>query len=280
MEQNRTIVIVRLLGGLGNQLFQYACGKSLALHKNARLLLDLRYFEYYSQWTSYYRNFELFAFNIDAEILSEETIEWLQEELINCEDDVISTYECIDSIDLPCYLSGNWQSWKYFSMVEPQIRKDFSFQKEKLPPPVREFGHILCESASVAVHIRRTDFNLHKNILPLDYYQNAVSYMNEQILNPVYYIFSDDPEWVEHSFSIPCNFQLIKGNSGLEDFYLMSCCQHAIIANSTFSWWAAWLSDNTGKVIVIPEKWYLSPQLNKKSSEIDIVPPGWKTIRW
>lgn len=280
MEKDRAIVIVRLLGGLGNQLFQYACGEALALHKNARLLLDLRYFEYYAQWTSYYRSYELSPFLIDAEILSDEFIDRLQEELTCCEDEVISTYECIDSIELPCYLSGNWQSWKYFSTVESQIRKKFTFRKDMFSLSIWEFGEILSKSASVAVHIRRTDYSFHENILPLDYYKNAITYMDERLMKPIYYIFSDDPEWVEYAFNIPCSFQIVKGNSGLEDFYLMSCCRHAIIANSTFSWWAAWLSDNKEKVIVMPEKWYLSSKLNKKSIEIDIVPPDWKTIGW
>lgn len=272
------IVIVRLLGGVGNQLFQYACAKSLAYQRDARLILDLRFFDFYASQTSYYRNYELYAFSILAETLSNDVAAQLESEFKYYENELIGPYENIEIVELPCYLNGNWQSWKYFNSIESEIRKEFTFKKEIFSSSIIESACELFDRPSIAIHVRRTDYCLHNNLLSLTYYRNAISYVKEQIPSSQFYIFSDDPEWVGNFFDISCSFEIIKGNSGLEDLYLMSSCRHHIIANSTFSWWAAWLNSNPQKLVVAPGIWYPSITDSVKSMDIEIIPPGWICI--
>jgi hypothetical protein len=275
LTHGRLIVIVRLLGGVGNQLFQYACARALAYRRNARLILDLRFFDTYAQWTSYFRNYELYAFHILAETLSIEMLEQLDGEFKYYECDVIGPCEDIETVEFPCYLNGNWQSWKYFSSIESIIRKEFAFKKEIFSSPITKLAYELSGKPSVAIHLRRTDYSQYNNILSLAYYQNAVSYIKKSIPSLQFYVFSDDPEWVSSFLDIPCYFEIIKGNSGLEDLYLMISCRHHIIANSTFSWWAAWLCDNPHKLVIAPDVWYPSINGSVRSMDIDIIPPGW-----
>ncbi len=268
------VIVIRLLGGLGNQMFQYACARSLANHTGSRIILDTCLYDH----NVAYRKYELSVFAIKADVLSDGILPQLPDELNVYEEDSWCTYEKgFYDTELPCFLIGYWQSWKYFQSIGENIRADFCFRDELISPEVKRFEMSLSQASSVGIHIRRTDYaNNPQGILPLQYYQHAVEWIQHKVNDPVFYVFSDDPDWIESYFDIPVQFQIIRGHSGMEDMYLMSRCQHNIIANSSFSWWAAWLNSNPDKMVIAPQKWLLGEDLDV--TDTDLIPPEWVCI--
>jgi hypothetical protein len=178
-------------------------------------------------------------------------------------------------IDCHAYIRGYWQSWKYFQPIEQLLRSELIFQIETFPSQVKFFGKMLKETSSVSIHIRRTDYaqNPHLGILPVDYYYKAVEYFKNKNSKINFYVFSDDSSWVESVFEIPSSFEVVRGPSCIEDLYLMSCCQYNIIANSSYSWWAAWLNNNPDKLVIAPQIWKIGERLDV--TETDLIPPKW-----
>lgn len=175
-------------------------------------------------------------------------------------------------------LFGCWQSEDYFSDIADTIRKDFTFQG------ISEQNYSLAEKLqkenSVSVHIRRGDYLLPENqklfggICTLEYYQEAISLICNRVPSCRFYIFTNDPGWVKENFSF-LDYQLVDWNTGADsyqDMYLMSQCRHHIIANSSFSWWGAWLGNAPGKIVVAPKKWLADRDWNR------VVPEGWEKI--
>jgi len=269
----RTIV-VRLMHGLGNQMFQYACAKALAHRTNSKLLIDTRFYDTIPENTTP-REYELSAFELEVDVLNEPQLSGVS----ICKEKFWYKYdERINDIKLPCYLTGYWQSEKYFKSIEESVRMDFRFKDSHISPKVKKLGVELSQaSSSVSIHIRRTDYAVYPHsFLPLHYYQRAVEYIQEKLTKPIFYVFSDDPDWVEQHLDIPAPFQVIRGHSGIEDMYLMSQCQHNIIANSTFSWWAAWLNQNQDKVVIAPKDYLFATSLDVENT--DILPPEWVCV--
>lgn len=161
-----------------------------------------------------------------------------------------------------CYLFGYWQDLRYFQKYEEQIRNELTFKSN--PNLVnREWLDQIVRSNAVCIHIRRgdylTDVNTYSSagVCNLDYYYNAINIINEHVANPVYYIFSDDSDWVESNLKLEGTCFYIKHNSesdAVEDLRLMQACKHHILSNSTFSWWSAWLS-NSGGIVITPAIW-------------------------
>jgi len=273
------IIISKITGGLGNQLFQYAFAKKLALETGATLLLDIqRYTTTFSIFTR--RNLELFYFPIHAEILTNEHLKRLPDELFLLEETCHLIYEeiSIHDTDFPLYIRGYWQSWKYLNPTAQILRSELHFQTEKFSTQVRSFGRMLSETFSVGIHIRRTDYakNPQLGILPVNYYCRAAHFFKQMSIDFTFYVFSDDPDWVEANLNIQSPFQVVRGYSSFEDFYLMSQCQNNIIANSSFSWWAAWLNPNPDKIVVVPQFWHLGEGLD--ISKTDLIPPEWISL--
>ena len=159
------------------------------------------------------------------------------------------------------YLDGFWQSWKYFENIELQIRKLFKF-KSKLSEKNKLFVNQIRGTNSVAVHVRRGDYlkleAIYGNICTIEYYNRAIDVINQTIEHPTFYFFSNDMEWTRSIFGCKENYIYVEGNgedSGDIDMQLMSECRHQIIANSSFSWWAAYLNDNVQKKVICPERW-------------------------
>lgn len=172
---------------------------------------------------------------------------------------------------------GFWQSEKYFLPAKTKVRTAFSFQEEKLSEKTKEAAAVLCNSNSVSVHIRRGDYLQHTDVFGLctkDYYEKAISYIREKVYTPSFVFFSDDMEWVKQN--IKCEHALYvtwnQGEESWQDMYLMSQCKHNIIANSSFSWWGAWLNPNTEKIVVAPKQWFLY------SNNYDILPECWERL--
>lgn len=179
------------------------------------------------------------------------------------------------------YVSGYWQSEKYFSEFRGEIRAEFSF-KTPLSQKNIELSERIKSLNSVSMHIRRNDFvnnvqiNATHGLCSIDYYQASMKYIFERIKNPYFFIFSDDLVWVKDNLKIgyPCEF--VGHNQGVEsynDMRLMSFCQHHIIANSSFSWWGAWLNPNENKIVIAPQRWFLDDTNNQ-----DLIPQDWVTL--
>ena len=177
------------------------------------------------------------------------------------------------------YYIGYWQSWKYFKDIEKRIKRDFSFDEKLLPLSNREILSKIRNTNSVSIHIRRGDYignSIYDNIATSDYYYKATDYIKKNVKNPFYFIFTNDPEWCKVNMMLP-NSLIVDINSGVDsywDMFLMSQCKHNIIANSSFSWWGAWLNEHENKIVIAPRKW-----INEDSANIDdIIPPTWKRI--
>ena len=152
---------------------------------------------------------------------------------------------------------GYWQSYKYYNGLEEKIRRCFTFKTELLSDRTRELARRINDINSISVHVRRGDY-LNQNgmnfVMPIAYYKNAIHYINSHVDNPQYVIFSDDIEWTikELALNDAIFVDWNKGKDSWQDMYLTSQCKHNIIANSSFSWWGAWLNKNTDKIVYAP----------------------------
>lgn len=182
-----------------------------------------------------------------------------------------------------CCLIGNWQSEKYFENIKDKIRADFRFRDFSDDRNIK-ISHKMKQENSVAIHIRKgIDYKtniIFKNTCPIDYYQRAISYIKAHVENPIFYIFTDNKEWVKEHFTnfdyILCDWNPTNGKQNYLDMQLMSCAKHNIIANSTYSWWGAWLNMNPNKIVIAPALWF-NP-INKLYSQVEIVPQDWITL--
>jgi hypothetical protein len=176
------------------------------------------------------------------------------------------------------YLDGYWQTEKYFREIENVIRREFSFKAEPNSQNA-EMANGIRHVNAVAVHVRRGDYvhDPHTNQLhgtcPLEYYREAARLIASQASKPHFFVFSDEPDWVTVNLDLEWPTTFVSQNNlenGYEDLRLMALCQHHIIANSSFSWWGAWLA-NSGGIIVAPKKWSNSADPDTR----DLIPNGW-----
>lgn len=287
------MIFSRLIGGLGNQMFQYAIGRSLAIVNNCELKLDISGFENYALHNGY----ELDIFNIKAGIANSEDVSRListQSRLMSFIYRKLRVKKSTHFLEksftfdpnffdakLPVYLDGYWQSYKYFESIEPQLRQEFSLKNPLSGLNLQISEHISSVNA-VSVHLRRGDYvsNKHTNsvhgVCSLDYYHAAIQTITEHVKNPVFFIFSDDIAWVKDNLTISPNATFIDHNTGKQsynDMYLMSLCQHHVIANSSFSWWGAWLGANPEKIIIAPKQWFTNDTVTD-----DLIPESWMRL--
>jgi hypothetical protein len=273
------VVIVRLKGGLGNQFFQYATGYSLSKRLGCELKLDISFYE---QKTS--RAFDLGAFSIESEIATErESIDLgaplnFENKLIRklklsplllpnyLEESKSFIYDArIDLIDQPIYLDGYWQNLNYFEQYREELSRLF-VPRIKISEQFEQYLDQIKASQSVSIHVRRGDYvndphtqSIH-GTCDLNYYKKAIEFIGSKVKSPTYFIFSDDIDWCVQNFDfLKDKVYIGKTTSALEDFQLMRNCQSNIIANSTFSWWAAWLTskqnNSLAAEVVLPSRW-------------------------
>jgi len=282
---NLRMIVVKLKGGLGNQLFQYAAAKQISIKFNTPLVLDLSFFESKSQkHTS--RIYELDKFNIDTRVA-----DYNESKKINSSP--LSKIRLNKLTDknfwfkqyfirlLPFgYVRGFWQSEKYFIEIKHLISESFTFKKP-LDYSFSDLEKQIDITNSVSIHFRRGDYvtnekaNKHHGVTSLEYYTHAIEYINQQVKDAVFFVFSDDIEWVKLNFSSqsPLVFVDKSDQTNHSDFRLMLQCKHNIIANSTYSWWAAWLNKNADKIVIAPQKWYNDSKNQQKLK--DIIPYSW-----
>ena len=265
------MIITKIKGGLGNQLFQYATGRAVASHHKLPLKLDLTWFE----TNNLHNGYRLDQLAIQAEIATEN-------EIIKLKGENNILFSALRKVGLFkkksyfkekrssnfdggvfknkfLYLNGYWQNELYFSNIRESLLGELS--------PINsmsDLGYAYLESIeqsnSVSLHVRRGDYLNLRNIgvLGVDYYTKAVDYIRQNVENPTFYIFSDDLEWCKDSLGFLDNCIYVdRTQTEIEDLKLMSFCRHNIIANSSFSWWGAWLNQNPNKVVIAPKCWLL-----------------------
>jgi len=276
-------VISKIYGGLGNQMFQYACGRAVATRLKSKHYLDLSWFSVPAEGCtprsfmlnvfpniSYLqlpqRNFvirKIIAFN--KRILCKIGIDIIPE--INEPD--YSYWSGIEQIKSSVVLSGYWQKEKYFLDISSIIRKVFIFPEFENLEANNIAKKIIKTICSISIHVRRGDYvenekinNVHGICLP-DYYKKAIQIIidkYERKTTPELFLFSDDPDWVKNNFDT-CDLPFVvvdiqeHKDKPYHDMHLMSLCQHHIIANSSFSWWGAWLSSGNG-IVIAPKRWF------------------------
>ena len=293
------MVIVRLIGGLGNQMFQYAAGRSLASKRGVPLQLDRTPFEEYDlhrYGLDALRVQEAFAdpeeiarltggrrrgasrmlFRAGQKMRSPEKRTVIREEQFAPFNPAV--LEAVGDV----YLNGYWQSELYFQAIEEIIRAEFQVRTEPDAENAEMAGRIR-DCASVSIHIRRGDYvsnektNRVHGSLGLDYYRRCVQLLAAEIGDPQFFIFSDDPAWVEENLKLEYPTTYVTHNDAgrnYEDLRLMSTCRHHIIANSSFSWWAAWLNDRPGRRVLAPRRWFRTLDLDTR----DLYPRDWTQI--
>ena len=265
------MIITKIKGGLGNQLFQYATGRAVASHHKLPLKLDLTWFE----TNKLHNGYRLDQLAIQAEIATENEIiklkgennilfsalrkvglfkrkSYFKEKRSSYFDGGVFKNEFL-------YLNGYWQNELYFSNIRELLLGELSPINS-----MNDLGYVYLESIeksnSVSLHVRRGDYLNLRNIgvLGVDYYTKAVDYIRQNVENPTFYIFSDDLEWCKDSLGFLDNCIYVdRTQTEIEDLKLMSFCRHNIIANSSFSWWGAWLNQNPNKVVIAPKCWLL-----------------------
>ena len=292
------MIITKLIGGLGNQMFQYAAGRAVAYRSNIPLKLDITNFETYKL-----RSYQLGCFNIQENFASTKDIErfmprrrqigaftyykirakllpWHKQKLIK-ERGILYDPDII-KIKGDAYLEGYWQSEKYFEDISDIILREFTIKYK--PNNINSQMLAKIDSVnSVSLHIRRGDYISNPiatqilGVLSLDYYINALNLISKKVKDPYVFVFSEDVSWAKENLktSLPLYFiEHNRFNKDYEDLRLMSRCKHHIIANSSFSWWAAWLSEYQKKIVIAPRRWFNNNNLSTR----DLISEGWIKI--
>lgn len=290
-----------MTGGLGNQMFKYAAVKALSLKNGCPLKIDISQLIEHRNLKGDFtaRNYELSIFpNIKEKVidikrqhlplhlrtlLKKAGFLYVQNKILR--ERTFSFDEDITQAVAPVIIEGDLQSEYYFKDYSNEIIKAFKFPSLNKQSTNASIESEIVNCESVSVHIRRSDY-LNPSILALNgicsmgYNKNAIEAVKQKIENPTFYFFSDDPEWVKRELvHLVDKFHVVEGNRGSAawvDMYLMSLCKHNIIANSSFSWWGAWLNRNTDKMVIAPEKWFATtdPYFNTK----DLIPQTWLKI--
>ena len=289
------MIIVNLIGGLGNQMFQYACARSLSTELKMQLKATVDMFDIYKSHNGselervfsieldYAQPAELRhmigtmrTFKVLRRVLGIKPFASLRGKHFVVEPHYRYWDGLLDRARAGGYLQGYWQSEKYFDKHISTIRNDFAFRQ----PPSRQnakFASDILNSVAVSIHIRRGDyvnnaktFANHGVCLP-EYYFKAIEVMRQRVPESRFFAFSDDPKWVAEVLIPRCQGLVLVDHNQAQDSYndmrLMSLCKHHIIANSSFSWWGAWLNPNPDKIVIAPHNWFA----NDKDST-DLIP--------
>jgi hypothetical protein len=290
------MVIVRLIGGLGNQLFQYALGRRIAKTHGAQLKLDISSFATYKLHYGY----ALGAFDVKADIAAPEEVErligrptlirkMLRKVLGPRPRHIVEPHAHfagnILSAPDDCYLEGYWQSEKYFADLRADLLEELEV-RQPLEGRNAECAAFIADTNSVSLHIRRGDlvsnpqFNkVHGTCRP-EYYEAAIAHIWRIQGSPHLFVFSDDIPWAREAIRPSCPVTFMDHNDGAsahEDLRLMALCRHNIIANSTFSWWGAWLNRNSQKIVIHPKRWFADPSAVEDYEKFlsDLIPHSW-----
>ncbi len=293
------MIVVKLMGGLGNQMFQYATARAVAQRNKTSLYLDTAgFFEMADIDTP--RHYDLGALKITGKIASKSILTQVQPlnaayklhhkiirrlksagRIWQVGEPNASYFNYMGRAPKNTYLVGWWQNQKYFNDIREILLNEFQPAK-----PLSQYSQVIIEKiadspVSVAIHVRRGDYIANKQaskfhgLTPLEYYRAAATYFQDRFPNALFVVFSDDIAWCKQNLELGNNVVFVepqKSRKDFEDLVIMTKCSHSVIANSSFSWWGAWLNINPNKIIIAPKVWF---QDNKANSESEIVPSSW-----
>ena len=292
------MVIVRLNGGLANQMFEYAMARTVAHRRRTSVRLDFQYLE-----ADRKRCYSLGAWNVNVTPAS--NLDYLRLRLAGKWRRMLKrsgpyysepyVYEQSFSFDPDalkasrhCLLIGYWQSEKYFKEIEPIIRQEFTLRTEP-SAQTQHTARAIRASSSVFLHIRRGDYvgepetNKIHGACTMQYYQNAAAHIARAVHHPHFFVFSDEPLWVRENLKLPFKMTIVDHNPPgdshapgreHEDMWLMTLCRHAILANSSFSWWGAWLNPERNRIVIRPKRWAQDTRFEPQ----DLIPDSWITM--
>jgi hypothetical protein len=290
------MIIICLMGGLGNQLFQYAAGRRLADRIGTTLKIDLSMLHRNGQ-----RPYGLDRFNIRASLTRYLSLDFYEGcpkgnirrwiirrygEIVHRlysripePSDMSLSEEVLQTRNRRVVLYGFWQSERYFMDDRDAIRRDMTLKD----PPVgknKDLVDLMAQVNAVSLHVRRGDYacnpvvNAVHGTCSLEYYQKAVARIAARVTAPHFFVFSDDPEWTRNHLRIPYPSTWVSHNGpehDFEDLRLMRHCRHHIIANSSFSWWGAWLAERPDQMVVAPAQWFAVTRLKTGN----LLPSSW-----
>lgn len=300
------MVIVNIFAGLGNQMFQYATGRRLARKLGVELKLDLSSFD-----RCQFRKYQLNLFQIPERVATRQEVESIKgPEQVSLPGRVLrKAHKVINprigfrlgglvaekhfhfdpsilTLGDQVYLFGLWQSPKYFDDTAALIREEFTLKEAPAGKNRALAGEMKAQPQSVSLHVRRGDYvsdphsNQSHGVCGADYYHRAIAHMAERLPQAHFYIFSDDVDWARSNLQLPRPATFIDHNGpdkGVEDLRLMGQCRHHVIANSSFSWWGAWLNPDPEKRVCAPGRWFGENAKVRRQSK-DILPDNWTVL--
>jgi hypothetical protein len=292
------LLCCRIIGGVGNQLFQYAAGLAFARAWDADLVLDLTTGD--RGTVAHPRRFMLDDFALEVPLYQPAGVERFLWKLLTSRNARLrrmqsfwrpigmmdeTTPHCLDprlGANAPASevsMSGYWQSAAYPALVEGELRRTLTFRQPVMAANAAMMERIQREPSAVSLHVRRGDYTtLSDNpVLGPGYYHEAAARIAAQVRDPVFFIFSDTPDWARQALDLKHPTVFVEGNSeddAMQDLRLMTACRHHIIANSSFSWWAAWLSNAPEKRVMAPRYWMMRPDTYYPQLFL----PGWDVI--
>lgn len=283
------MVVTRLIGGLGNQMFQYACGRALAEQYRVPLKLDVRGFNQYKL-----HQYLLGKFSISGDVAGNSELPktfqigpWsihrfpgnpLRQQYRYVRERSFNYDPALKDQGPNVYLDGYWQSEKYFLPVRNILLKELQLV-EPLDDQNKRFVERMSAPKTVALHVRRGDYVKNPDYIScgVEYYRHAVKTIAEQASDVSLFVFSDDPAWVQQHIHLDVPTTYLTHNVGTanyKDLVLMSQCAYSVVANSSFGWWGAWLKTRTDGFTIAPARWYTNPATPTQ----DLLPRAWKTL--
>lgn len=299
------MLIVEIVGGLGNQMFQYAFYHKLKKHhKDSQVKIYLKRFgetpdnQGYELGNVFGISQEPIVYDKDVSNLIDDSVNFISrvkrkilgrkktfylEQIFRYDSKVFSQKN-----NQVIYFRGLWQDELYFSDLRNELLEVFHFRTDNLDNCNLQILKQIKQSNSVSIHIRRGDYisnekynNILGGVCTYRYYKEALEYLQSKVESTSLFVFSDDIDWVKSEFDFfeGKKVTYVSGNFGKEsyiDMYLMTMCKHNIIANSSFSWWGAWLNKNELKIVLAPEKWFKN---NRRLEDNNIVPSTWTKVK-
>lgn len=262
------MIIVRIVGGLGNQMFQYAYAKALQ-QKGFEVFIDISKFKTYKLHGGYH----LDKYRIDLKTAGFiPTFLSLLKVKKNVKEKSLLYDENLLKLKGNEFVKGYFQTEKYFLEIRNILINQFTIKQQLSPAAVAYTNEIRTKTTSCSIHIRRGDFvsdekaNIVHGTCGLGYYEKAIKLMTEKFNDVHFFVFSDDISWSKENIKITNATYIHYKSIPHEDIYLMSLCKHNITANSSFSWWGAWLNQNERQIVISPKKWFVDKE-NEVASE-------------